>query len=447
VDNEQGDDMRARGRGAAIALVGGMTAAVLAGCGDDDAAVSAPSGEGTSTPRPAATAPFDAKTLVPDGYAVTSTTAMPLGPSGEADYRVVGSAAADAVKGGTHNVQVFAYRAGAWTEVFDAADKAVPYEMQGDFGSPESDESPDPVLNQRHWIDEVEVQAVRFGLDSPSLVIYGEDRADPHVLGVLAVVDFVTEAGEAHLDHYEMAQDLNKPAVIGDGDAQTLEVPNYWYPWLNGGDPAEYLQTVGLSGDEGVAVIGDTRPWIGAWVGVGAGPGVMVGDVVPDSPAAGTLRPGDRIVSVNGNNPEQGLGPQLLSRRPGDEVTLTIDRAGTMSEVTLALSDMSKAPTFWEYPERATIGLEVAPLSGRPGIAITDVEPGSPAAESGLKKGDAIQRIGDFPMSDPSDLDAAISGRAGEELEVEVQGVDGTNRTVRMAPETSEDPDPQVALL
>ena len=440
--------MRARGRGAAIALVGGMTAAALAGCGNDDAAVSAPSGEGTSTPRPAVTAaPFDAKALVPDGYTVTSTTPMPLGPSGEADYRVVVSADADAVKGGTQNVQVFAYRAGAWTEVFDAADKAVPHEMQGDFGSPEANKAPDPVLNQKHWIDEVEVQPVRFGLDSPSLVIYGEDRANPHVLGVLAVVDFVTEAGEAHLDHFEMTQDLGRPTVVGEGNAQKLEVPNYWYPWLNGGDPAKYVQTVGLSDDEGVAVLGDSRPWIGAWVGVGTGPGVMVGDVIPDSPADGKLRAGDRIVSVNGNNPEQGLGPQLLSQKPGDNVTLTIDRAGELSEVTLTLSDMSKAPTFWNYPERATIGVEVAPLSGRPGIAVTAVEPGSPAAEAGLKKGDAIQRIGEFRMSDPSDLDAAISGRAGQEREVEVQSVDGKTRTVTLTPETSEDPDPQVALL
>lgn len=440
--------MRVRGRGAAIALVAGMTAAVLAGCGDDDAAVSAPADEGAPSPRPAVTtAPFDAEALVPAGYTVTSTTAMPLGPSGEADYRVVVSAAVDAVEGGTQNVQVFAYRAGAWTEVFDAADKVVPYEMQGDFGSPEANKTPDPVLNQKHWVDEVEVQAVRFGLESASLVVYGEDRANPHVLGVLAVVDFVTEPGTAHLDHYEMAQDLNKPTVVGGGNVQTLEVPNYWYPWLDGGDPAEYVQTVGLSDDEGVAVIGDSRPWIGAWVGAGAGPGVMVGDVVPDSPADGTLSPGDRIVSVNGNNPEQGLGPELLAQKPGDEVTLTIDRAGTSSEVTLTLSDMSKAPTFWEYPERATIGVEVAPLSGRPGIAVTEVEPGSPAARAGLKRGDAIQRIGEFRMSDPSDLDAAISGRAGEEREVEVQGADGRKRTVTVTPETSEDPDPQVGLL
>ena len=440
--------MRARGRGAAIALGGAMTAAVLAGCGDDDATVSAPSPEGTSTSRPAVTArPFDAKSLVPDGYTVTSTTAMPLGPAGEVDYNVVVSANPDAVQGGTQNVQAFAYRSGTWTEVFDAADKAVPYEMQGDFGAPEFDKSPDPVLNQKHWVDKVSVQPVRFGLDAPSLVIYGEDRSNPHVLGVLAVVDFVTEPGEANLDHFEMAQDLNAPTVVGEGNAQTLEVPNYWYPWLNGGDPAKYIQTVGLSDAEGVAVTGDSRPWIGAWIGVGVGPGVMVSDVVPDSPAEGKLQPGDRIASVNGNTPTLGLGPQLLSLSPGDQVKLRVDRGGEMTDVTLTLSDMSKAPTFWEYPGRATIGVEVAPLSGRPGIAITEVENGGPAARAGLRAGDAILRIDDFAMSDPSDLDAAISGRGGEERDVEVQGADGKTRTVTLTPEKSDDPDPQVSLL
>src|SRR5690606_11676556 len=143
----------------------------------DDEAVAAPSAEGTPSARPAATTgPFNAKALIPAGYTVKSVTTMPLGPAGEPEYQVVVSANADAVKGGTQNVQVFAYRDAAWTEVFDAADKIVPFEMQGDFGAPESDKTPDPVLNQKHWVEKVAVQPVRFGLDSPSLVIYGEDK-------------------------------------------------------------------------------------------------------------------------------------------------------------------------------------------------------------------------------------------------------------------------------
>ncbi len=437
------------GRATTFVLVGGMTAAVLSACGDDGAAVSAPSGEGTSTPRPAVSAaPFDAKAMVSAGYTVKSTTAMPLGPAGEPDYQVVVSTDADAVKGGTQNVQAFAYRGNAWTEVFDAADKAVPYEMQGDFGSPEANKTLDPVLNQKHWIDEVAVRPVRFGLDAASLVIHGEDNDNPHVLGVLAVVDFVSEPGEAHLDHFEMAQDLGAPAVTGSGDAQQLEVPNYWYPWLNGGDPAKYTQTVGLASGDGVGVLADSRPWVGAWVAASQNPGVRISEVIAGGPAEGALEVGDRVVSVNGNTPEQGLGPELLSLKPGDQVTFTVDRDGTIQDVKLTLGDMSKAPDFWGTPTPATIGVEVAPLSGRPGIVVTSVTAGSPGAAAGLKKGDAIQRVGDVPTGEPSDLDAALSGRAGQELEVEVQRGTGESATTSVTPQAvGPEGDIQVGLL
>jgi hypothetical protein len=453
-DNQvEGEDMSGhRGRGVSWAVAGVLAAGALGGCADDDATVSAPSGPDSASPRPAVTAgPFDPTGFVPDGYEVASSTAMPLGPAGEPDYRVVVSRDPDAVKGGTQNVQVFAYRANAWTEVFDAADKTVPYEFQGDYGAPEADQARDPVLNQKHWIDHVAVQPVRFGLPSSSLVIFGEDKDNPEVLGLLAVVDFVTEQpGRAHLDHFEIAQDLGAPTVTGSGDVQKLEVPNYWYPWLNGGDPAKYTQTLGLSDSaaEGVTVLADSRPWIGAWVSPSQNPGAMVSDVIAGSPAEGKLRAGDRIVSVNGNEPKQGLGPELLALKPGDDVTLKVDRDGAVSDVELTLSDMSKAPTMWEMPVPATIGVEVAPLSGRPGIAVTSVEPGSPAAKAGIKKGDAIQRVGDVETGDPADLDAALSGRGGKPLEVEVQRGTGATETMTVTPEnTDPNGNVQVALL
>ncbi len=224
-------------------------------------------------------------------------------------------------------------------------------------------------------------------------------------------------------------------------------MPNYWYPWLQGGDPAKYTQTVGMNSDEGVAVIGDSRPWIGAWVGVDQNPGVTVSRVLAGSPAEGVLEVGDRIASVNGNNPEQGLGPELLKLKPGDEVELLVLRGKENLTKKLVLSDMSKAPTIWQTPVPSTIGVKVAPLSGRPGIAVTKVQPGSPAAEAGLAKGDAIQRVGDVPTGSAADMDAALNGRAGEELEVEVQKTDGTTRTVTVTPEDDSGGDGIVALL
>jgi S1-C subfamily serine protease len=158
------------------------------------------------------------------------------------------------------------------------------------------------------------------------------------------------------------------------------------------------------------------------------------------------LQVGDRIVSVNGNAPKQGLGPELLALKPGDEVTLKVDRGGSVQDLKLTLSDMSKAPSMWQMPTAATIGVEVAPLSGRPGIAVTAVKAGSPAAKAGIRKGDAIQRVGDVPTGDPADLDAALSGRGGKALEVEVQRGTGSNETMTVTPEDSKD-DVQVALL
>lgn len=435
------------GRRGAFLLAAGMTAAALAGCGEDDATVSAPT-EGSPTPRPAVTAgPFDPAGLIRDGYEVSSSTAMPLGPAGEPDYRVVVSVDRDAVPGGTQNVQVFAYRGGTWTAVFDAADATVPYEFQGDYGAPVADKAPDPVLNQKHWISDVAVQPVRFGLASASLVINGEDKDNPEVLGLLAVLDFVTTPGKANLDHFEMAQDLGTATVTGADDRRQLQVPNFWYPWLNGGEPTRYTQTIGLTQDEGVAVIADSRPWLGAWVSPSRNPGVMVSQVIAGSPAERTLKVGDRIVSVNGNRPEQGLGPELLALKPGDEVTLAVDRNGAVQDVTLTLSDMSRAPTMWETPTPATIGIEVAALSGRPGIAVTAVKPGGPAADAGIRKGDAITRVGDVPTGDPADLEAALSGRGGAELEVEVQRGTGPKETMTVRPEKAPEGDIQVALL
>ncbi|HVE25816.1 MAG TPA: PDZ domain-containing protein [Sporichthya sp.] len=434
-------------RRVAYLLAAAMTAAVAAGCGENDAAVSAPPGD-SPTPGPAVTAgPFDPAELIGAGYQVTSSAAMPLGPAGEPDYRVVVSADRDAVPGGTQNVQVFGYRAGSWAEVFDAADATVPYAFQGDYGAPVADKAPDPVLNQKHRIEHVTVQPVQFGLESASLVINGEDKDNPEILGLIAVVDFVTTPGRANLDHFEMAQDLGTPTVTGADDRRQLQVPNFWYPWLNGGEPTPYTQTIGLTPDAGVAVVADSRPWLGAWVSPGRNPGVMVSQVVAGSPAERNLRVGDRIVSVNGNRPEQGLGPELLALKPGDEVTVTVDRGGTGQDVKLTLSDMSKAPTMWEMPTPATIGIEVAPLSGRPGIAVTDVKPGGPADDAGIRPGDAITRVGDVPTGDPADLDAALSGRAGQELEVGVQRGTGSSETMRVRPEKAPQGDVQVALL
>ncbi|MGQ0629994.1 MAG: PDZ domain-containing protein [Sporichthyaceae bacterium] len=427
----------------AAAVAAGLAAAALAGCSSDSAGSSGPGGVSAAPVASAAPASFDPAADLPAGYSVVSTSAMALGAPGTADFQVVVSKS-DAVEGGTQNVTVYAQRAGQWRQLFDAADAAVPYEMQPDFGSPEGEDTPIPVLNQEHPIAGTTAALVRFAAGKPALVIYAEDRKESHIRGVLAVVDFA--AGAADLDHYEMAQDLGAPTVIGAGDAQQLQVPNFWYPWLDEGNPVKYTQLVGL-GEDGVEVLSDGRPYLGAWVSLGLGPGVMVSQVIAGTAAPALLQPGDRILSVNGNNPTQALGSELLRVAPGSDVVLTIERGGEMREVTVPVGDMSDAPSFFDAPEAASLGVEVAPLSGRPGIAVTEVLAGGPGAGIGLRPGDAIVRVGAFRMGGISDLDAALADQADREIEIEIQGADAAMRTVLITPVRSEDLDPPVALL
>ncbi|MGQ0624809.1 MAG: PDZ domain-containing protein [Sporichthyaceae bacterium] len=422
--------------GAVVAA--GLVAVALTGCTSD----SAPQGGAPAAPV-APRAPFDPAADLAAGYTVLSTTALALGAADAAPYQVVVSAS-DAVRGGTQNVTVYGQLAGQWRQLFDAADAAVPYEMQPDFGSPEGEDAPIPVLNQEHPIAGTTVALVRFTAGKPALVIYAEDRKESHILGVLAVVDFA--AGAADLDHYEIAQDLGAPVVIGAADAQQLQVPNVWYPWLSGGDPAQYTQLVGF-GEDGVQVLSDTRPYLGAWVALTFGPGVMVSQVLAGTAAAELLAPGDRILSVNGNNPEQALGPELLAVAPGTEVTLKIDRGGEILDITVPVGDMSQAPSSFDAPQGASLGIEVAPRSGRPGVAVTALSPGGPGAGIGLKEGDAIVRVGVFRLGLPSDLDAALADQADREIEIEIQGADGATRTVLVTPVRSDDPDSPVVLL
>lgn len=438
-----------------------LAAGLLAACGGDDDAAGGPVGGSSASPTMSSVAeipapPFPAAQFLAEDYALVAAEAMTL-VDGQPQYQVVisknpnagisaadvpdesASTAATPRPRGTQNVQVFAHRGGAWTEVFDAGDKVVPHTFQADFGAPPEivNKTPDPVLNQRHWIENVDVSVVRFAADHPTLVIHGENKYNPHVRGALAIVDF--RAGTANLDHFELAQDLGRPTITDGETGPLLAVPNIWYPWLQGGDPQPYTRTVGLSPAEGVAVLADSRPYVGAWVSVDQGPGVMVSRVIPGSPADNELDVGDRITAVNGNNPTQALGPDLLALQPGETVTFAVVRGGDSDEVEVVLGDMSKAPTIWETPNPATIGATVARASGRPGLVVTSVQPGSPAAQAGLKSGDVLSRVGQVPTAQPSDLEAALSGRAGERMEVEISLPDGTTRTVRLVPKLDRD--------
>ncbi|WP_184152189.1 RIP metalloprotease RseP [Sphingobium lignivorans] len=88
-----------------------------------------------------------------------------------------------------------------------------------------------------------------------------------------------------------------------------------------------------------------------------------IGAVVEGGAAdAAGLRPGDRILAIDGEKVE--LFPQLskavMTRLPGEEVTLELDRAGRVMEVPLALGTRVERDRFGNEYRIAQIGIQAA---------------------------------------------------------------------------------------
>jgi serine protease Do len=137
--------------------------------------------------------------------------------------------------------------------------------------------------------------------------------------------------------------------------------------------------------------------------------GVLINDVVPDSPAAKAgLQAGDIVLEFEGKKMD---GPGDLQRAvgftaPGAGAKLKVWR--DQSERTIEIK-IGEAPDEREArapggrPTRSLLGLEVRPLTPEvarqlnlrttDGVVVARVEDGGPAAEAGLQRGDVIREI------------------------------------------------------
>ena len=150
---------------------------------------------------------------------------------------------------------------------------------------------------------------------------------------------------------------------------------------------------------------------------IGDGPFLppTIGVVLPRHPAEGKLFPGDRIMSVNGE--EVGTFDELkriVSKNPGKPVRFTVFRDNRHVEVEVVAEDTPERRDLDITERVGTVGIQ--PSAPAPVIGIASTE--SPAYRAGLRTFDVITSVGGQPVKRYMDLEAVLDEDVGETVPI-----------------------------
>jgi len=160
--------------------------------------------------------------------------------------------------------------------------------------------------------------------------------------------------------------------------------------------------------------------------------GALVNEVRPNSPASGAgVQRGDVIVAFNGTpiRDSNSFRNLVAGTQPGTPVSFTVLRNGrelqlhaTLAELTLdkPRGDDSDAAASANTNEGGKLGVVAETLTPElasrmdlqrdaHGLVVTSVNPDSPAADAGIRRGDLIQEVNRKPVSTREDLRAALA--------------------------------------
>jgi len=188
------------------------------------------------------------------------------------------------------------------------------------------------------------------------------------------------------------------------------------------------------------------RGWLGVQIqgldddlakslGVKTDAGALVADVTDDSPAdeAG-LVVGDVITTFAGQDIDspKALSKVVADQEPGSTARVQVWRDGRKKTLKVTVAEMNEPADLLaaNSPEKSTagrLGLQLAPLNDRyrarlgtpaeiDGVVVEAVEPGSEAAQKGLRPGDVITQVNGHPVKSPetvaNEMDASRNDRA-----------------------------------
>ena len=158
-------------------------------------------------------------------------------------------------------------------------------------------------------------------------------------------------------------------------------------------------------------------PFAGALIyGVQATPPPVVRQILPGGAAeTAGLKPGDRIVSFDGNqNPKWKTIADDALLSPGQPLPLEIDRNGQRVSITIKPTPHTE--------EGETVGfLDFLPDYGNVPIVVRAVEPGTPAAEAGLQPGDRIVGVNGEQVKSAEQVTQLIRDHKGQPITLSVQ--------------------------
>ena len=147
--------------------------------------------------------------------------------------------------------------------------------------------------------------------------------------------------------------------------------------------------------------------------------GALVSEVTTGGPAAASgLKVQDAIVQVNGDKitDSRDLARKIADYAPDTTVDVKVWRGskeevvkvklgkfpGSAEEIAKLEQGKSVDPTSTALDQ---LGLTLAPAKGGDeGVAVTEVDPDSDAAEKGIKAGDIILEVGGSAVTGPSDV-------------------------------------------